>query len=47
VKNLIRHRKTCYRGLAKNIAQLFSLFGFANLMLARLWLLDAPTQVAS
>jgi IS5 family transposase len=35
VKNLFRHRKTRYRGLAKNEAQLFSLFGFANLMLAR------------
>ena len=30
VKNLFRHRKTRYRGLAKNTAQLFSLFGFAN-----------------
>lgn len=47
VKNLFRHRKTRYKGLAKNTAQLFSLFGFANLMLARRWLLDAPTQVAS
>jgi IS5 family transposase len=47
VKNLFRHRKTRYRGLAKNTAQLFSLFGFANLMLARRWLLHAPTQVAS
>lgn len=34
VKNLFRHRKTRYRGLAKNTAQLFSLFGFANLLLA-------------
>jgi IS5 family transposase len=47
VKNLFRHCKTRYRGLAKNTAQLFSLFGFANLILARRWLLDAPTQVAS
>lgn len=30
VKNLFRHRKTRYRGLAKNTAQLFSLFGLAN-----------------
>jgi IS5 family transposase len=30
IKNLFRHRKTRYRGLAKNEAQLFSLFGFAN-----------------
>ena len=47
VKNLFRHRKTRYRGLAKNTAQLFSLFGFANLVLARRWLLDANTQGAS
>ncbi len=47
VKNLFRHRKTRYRGLAKNTAQLFSLFGLANLMLARRWLLIADSQVAS
>jgi IS5 family transposase len=34
IKNLFRHRKTRYRGLAKNTAQLFTLFGLANLMLA-------------
>jgi hypothetical protein len=34
LKNLFRHRKTRYRGLAKNTAQLFSLFGFANRVLA-------------
>jgi len=34
VKNLFKQRKTRYRGLVKNIAQLFSLFGFANLLLA-------------
>lgn len=34
IKNLLRHRKTRYRGLAKNTAQLFTLFGFANLDLA-------------
>lgn len=33
VKNLFRHRKTRYRGLVKNTAQLFSLFAFANLVL--------------
>ena len=47
VKNLFRHRKTRYRGLAKNTAQLLSLFGLANLMLARRWLLAANSQVAS
>ena len=34
VKNLFRHRKTRYHGLAKNTAQLFTLFAFANLLLA-------------
>ena len=34
VKNLFRHRKTRYRGLPKNTAQLFTLFAFANLVLA-------------
>lgn len=47
LKNLLRHRKTRYRGLAKNTAQLFSLFGLANLVLARRWLLAANTQGAS
>jgi IS5 family transposase len=47
VKNLFRHRKTRYKGLAKNTAQLFSLFGLANLFMARRWLLDAHTQNAS
>ena len=34
IKSLFRHRKTRYRGLAKNTAQLFTLFDFANLVLA-------------
>ena len=46
VKNLFRHRKARYKGLAKNTAQLFSLFGFANLLLARRWLLNVSTQGA-
>jgi IS5 family transposase len=46
VKNLFHHRKTRYRGLAKNAAQLFALFGLANLMLARRWLLTPQGQVA-
>lgn len=46
VKNLFGHRKTRHKGLAKNTAQLFTLFGFANLMLARRWLLCADSQVA-
>ncbi len=46
IKNLFRHRKTRYRGLEKNTAQLFTLFGFANLVLARRWLLAADGKNA-
>lgn len=35
IKNLFGHKKTRYRGLAKNHAQLFSLFGLANLVIAK------------
>jgi len=35
VKNLFHHRKTRYKGLARNTAQLFSLFALANLVIAR------------
>ena len=41
VKNLFCHRKTRYRGLAKNTAQLQSLFALANLVIARRSLLAA------
>ena len=34
VKNLFRHRKTRYRGLAKNGHQLHTLFGLANVLIA-------------
>lgn len=47
VKNLFRHRKTRYRGLEKNTAQLLTLFGLANLVLARRWLLAPDGQSAS
>lgn len=47
VKNLFRHRKTRYRGLDKNTKQLFTLFGLANLVLARKWLLVPEAQVAA
>lgn len=47
VKNLFKHRKTRYRGLPKNAAQLFTLFGLANLMLARRYLLACDAQGAS
>ena len=33
VKNLFRYRKTRYRGLTKNTAQLYTLFAFVNLLL--------------
>ncbi|SDX65945.1 transposase, partial [Thiocapsa roseopersicina] len=35
IKNLFRHRKVRYKGLAKNRAQLKVLFGLANLVLAK------------
>ena len=41
VKCLFGHRKVRYRGLFKNTAQLFTLFGLSNLVQARRWLLDA------
>lgn len=34
LKNLFKHRKTRYCGLAKNATQLPTLFAFANLVLA-------------
>jgi IS5 family transposase len=47
VKNLFRHRKTRYRGLAKNTAQLLTLFGLANLLLAKRCFEPNHTRVAS
>jgi IS5 family transposase len=41
IKNLFGHRKARYRGLAKNQAQLYSLFALANLTLAKRSLLGA------
>jgi IS5 family transposase len=35
VKNLFRHCKVRYKGLAKNVAQLTTLFALANLVIAR------------
>src|SRR5690349_22459580 len=35
VKNLFRHKKLRYRGLAKNTAQLHTLFALANLVIAK------------
>jgi len=47
VKNLFRHRKVRYRGLAKNQGQLFALFGLANLVIAKRPLLAAQGGGAS
>jgi IS5 family transposase len=41
IKNLFGHRKVRYRGLAKNLAQLQTLFALANLVLAKRALLAA------
>jgi len=38
IKVRFAHRKTRYRGLAKNTAQLYSLFGLANLFIAKRYL---------
>jgi IS5 family transposase len=47
VKNLFHHKKARYKGLAKNGAQLFSLFALANLALAKSRLLAPQSQGAS
>src|SRR4249919_3395519 len=39
VKNLFRHRRLRYRGLAKNTAQLRTLFALANLVIVKKTLL--------
>ncbi len=39
IKNLFRHRKVRYRGLAKNTAQLETLFALTNLFIAKRFLL--------
>ena len=47
VKDIFKYRKTRYKGLAKNTAQLFSLFALTNLVLASRRLLGNNSQVAS
>jgi IS5 family transposase len=47
IKNLFRHKKVRYKGLAKNQAQLFSLFGLANLVIAKRPLLALHARGAS
>ena len=42
VKNLFRHKKLRYRGLAKNTAQLYTLFALANLVIVKQTLLVQP-----
>jgi IS5 family transposase len=47
VKNLFRHKKVRYKGLAKNAAELFSLFALANLVIAKRRLLELQAREAS
>jgi len=47
VKNLFKHKKVRYKGLAKNEAQLFSLFWLANLVIAKRQLLALHARGAS
>jgi IS5 family transposase len=47
IKNLFKHRKVRYKGLAKNEAQLYSLFGLANIVVAKRQLLALNAQGAS
>jgi IS5 family transposase len=47
IKNLFRHKKVRYKGLAKNEAQLFSLFGLANLVIAKTQLMALHARGAS
>jgi IS5 family transposase len=42
VKNRFRHKKLRYRGLAKNTAQLHTLFALANLVIVKKPLLAQP-----
>lgn len=44
VKNLFHYKKVRYKGLAKNTAQLYSLFALANLMMAKKRLLNPSIQ---
>ena len=44
VKNLWGYRKTRYRGLAKNGAQMFALFGLANFYMVRKKLLELQEE---
>jgi IS5 family transposase len=47
IKNLFSLRKVRYRGLAKNTARLYTLFGLANLVIAGRKLGATHTRIAS
>ena len=47
IKNLFKHKKVRYKGLAKNEAQLFSLFALANLVIAKRHLMVLHARGAS
>lgn len=47
VKNIFQLKKVRYRGLAKNTAQLFTLFGLANLLIAKRFLFALHARGAS
>lgn len=47
IKNILGLKKVRYRGLAKNAAQLFTLFGLANLLVAKRSLFALHAQSAS
>jgi IS5 family transposase len=47
IKNLFRHKKVRYKGIAKNEAQLFSPFGLANIVIAKRQLLALHARGAS
>jgi transposase, IS5 family len=47
LKDLLKHRKTRYRGLAKNVAQLMTLFGLVNLIRAHKLMSNLDAQGAS
>ena len=47
IKNVFGLKKVRYRGLAKNTAQLFTLFGLANLVIAKRRLFELHAQGAS
>lgn len=47
VKNILQTKKVRYRGLAKNTAQLFTLFGLANLLIGKRYVFALHARGAS